>query len=82
MADTIILQWCEASGETTTTYPDVALTRDDDVKLIQQLRDINEEIPEDGEYSWRLVGISHLPKTTTVEWCSERGVCAITVVIW
>ena len=78
----LIIQWCEVSGEATVTDPDVSLTRDDDAKLIQQLRDINGEIAEDGEYSWRVVGISHLPKTTTVEWSSERGVQAVTVVVW
>jgi hypothetical protein len=78
----LIIQWCEVSGEATVTDPDVSLTRDDDAKLIQQLRDINGEIAEDGEYNWRVVGISRTPKTTTIEWSSERGVQAVTVVVW
>lgn len=78
----LIIQWCEVSGEATVTDPGASLTRDDDAKLVQQLRDIDGEIAEDGEYSWRVAGISHTPKTTTVEWCSERGVQAVTVVVW
>lgn len=57
--------------------------RGDDAKLIQELRELNEdEHDEFGEYGWKLVGIAHLPKTTIVEWKSDRGHHATTQICW
>jgi hypothetical protein len=57
--------------------------RGDDTKLIQELRDLNEdEHDEFGEYGWELIGIAHLPKTTIVEWRSDRGHHATTQICW
>ena len=52
-----IIQWCEIDGEATVTTPDTPLTRDDDAKLIQQLRDIDEQTAEDGQYSFGLLSL-------------------------
>jgi len=85
-----LINWGEIDGlaaEVTyldrTTDNEITLTRDNDDTLIQELRDLNEdERDEFGEYGWKLVGIAHLPKTTIVEWKSDRGHHATTQICW
>jgi hypothetical protein len=60
------------------------LTRGDDEALVESLRLINEEKrdEDDGEYYWNLHGVSHTPRTTTVEFRSGRGHFAVAVILW
>jgi hypothetical protein len=60
------------------------LTRGDDEALVESLRLINEEErdEDDGEYYWKLQGVSHTPRTTTVEFRSGRGHIAVAVILW
>ena len=60
------------------------LTRGDDEALVQELRDLNGEEPDDddGEYYWELKGVSHTPMVTTVEFRSGRGHLSIAAILW
>ena len=60
------------------------LTRGDDEALVESLRLINEEEldEDDGEYYWKLQGVSHTPRVTTVEFRSGRGHLAVAVILW
>lgn len=86
-----ILQYGEIDGgdavrrlnETTNDYT-WYLPRGDDEALVQSLRLLDEEEPDedDGEYYWQLQGVSHTPRTTTVEFRSGRGHLSISVLLW
>ena len=86
-----ILQYGEIDGtenglrlnETTGDYV-WYLTRGDDEALVQELRDLNGEAPDDddGEYYWELKGVSHTPMVTTVEFRSGRGHLSIATILW
>ena len=60
------------------------LPRGDDEALVESLRLINEEEPDDddGEYYWELKGVSHTPRVTTVEFRSGRGHLSIAPILW
>ena len=68
----------------TTDDYDWYLPRGDDEALVESLRLINEEErdEDDGEYYWKLQGVSHTPRTTTVEFRSGRGHIAVAVILW
>ena len=69
----------EATGD-----PSWSLTRGDDQALVQELRDLNEEEPDedDGEYYWSVRGVSHTPQVTTIEFLSARGHLSVTIILW
>lgn len=83
-----VINWDEIEGQVEVTHlngdQEITLTKDNDQTLIQELRDLNEETPDDDDnnYYWRLIGIAHLPKTTIVEWKSGRGHHGTTQICW
>ncbi len=81
-----LIDWDEIGETAPTRYEhegkQIKLTRGDDKKLAAELRKLNGDEKECGEWGWELIGIVHLPKTTTVEWRGSRGHHAVTVVCW
>ena len=84
-----IIRWDEI-GESPTIQREhdgvpIMLTYDNDEILVADLREIYGEKPEAGDpgnYYWRIMGISHQPRTTTIEWRSGRGHHGVTVILW
>ncbi len=90
-----VIGWDEIDGEATPATQEVEgeptqgfeLTRGDDAALVAEIRAVNGDEPEDdgdGEkkWGWRLIGVAHLPKTTIIEWRSDRGHHAVTMICW
>lgn len=61
------------------TTQEVEITRGDDAQMIKDLNELNGQ-GENG--SWHHVGIAHTPRTTIVEWKSERGHYSGTTICW
>ena len=70
-----LIHWDEITNDTDSYR--TSLSRGDDDALIQELRHLNHEIN-----GWELVGIAHLPRTTIIEWKSDRGHHATTQICW
>ncbi len=82
MVDAFVISWNEISGSIDESR--VKLTRDNYEQLVRELQELYDEDTEtdDEDSGWVVVGISHLPKTTLIEWRSERDHHGVTTICW